>query len=116
MVFSGVKRLLYYRIAEIFFNENCNNIFNMVNQFKNLEEKYDEDSIANSYAYLTLFMCMIGQIAGARMWLNFQFKGHRSTIRLSDGTIVNLHPKEPRFNDVLQHLKDQLYQLMTDTL
>jgi len=68
-------------------NDNIRGFLNNPNELK------DEDSIGNRLGYLTLFMTLVGAIGGARMWINFNFRGPRSTIRLLDGTVLLLHPK-----------------------
>jgi hypothetical protein len=49
--------------------------------------------MGNCLGYLTLFMSLVGAISGARMWINFTFKGSKSTIKLLDGSVLTLHPK-----------------------
>lgn len=107
--------MLYYRLTEILFNENVRSIFNVV-FLANMFEYKDEDNVGNCLGYLTLFVVLVGSICGARMWINFTFKGPRSTIRLSDGSIITLHPREPRLSEGLKLLGDQLSQMMQDTM
>jgi len=80
------------------------------------EQKADEDSIGISLGYLGLFMSIVGAISGARMWIGFTFRGPKSTIRATDGTILLLHPRETRLSEALKLLNEQLFQLMRDTM
>lgn len=59
-----------------------------------------------------LLITLVGEIAGARMWINFTFKGARSTIRLSDGSSAYLNYRDRRINEALGLLTEQLYQIM----
>lgn len=43
--------------------------------------------------YLGLFILVVGQIAKARMWFDFVFKGSKSTVRLVDGSYAVMRPK-----------------------
>ena len=61
-------------------------------------------------------MSIVGEIVNTKMWINFHFKGPRSTIKLSDGAIIYLHPREPRFAEGIRNLCEQLYQLMHDRM
>jgi predicted nuclease with TOPRIM domain len=88
IIVQGVKKVLYYRLTEILFNENTRAIFKAVGG-----ETKDDESLGNCIGYLALFISIVGSICGARMWINFTFRGPRSSIRLSDGTVAILHPR-----------------------
>lgn len=72
--------------------------------------------MGNCLGYLTLFICLVGVISGARMWINFTFRGPRSTIRLNDGTVMTLHPKDNRLPEAMKLLNEQMFQMMRDTM
>lgn len=58
----------------------------------------------------------MGNIAGAKSWINFVFKGPKSTIKSTDGVVLLLNPKENKLNEVLKLLNEQLYQIMRDSM
>ncbi len=51
--------------------------------------------------YLGLLIALVGEIAGSRLWMNFTFKGSKSTIKLSDGSTVLLNYRD-------RHIKEGL--------
>ena len=44
--------------------------------------------------------------------MNFTFRGSRSTLKLNDGSVVYLNPREKRINEGMKVLSEQLYQIM----
>lgn len=113
---EGVRKVLYYRLAEILFNSSTRNIFNVIQNLKNSEQKLDEDSIGNCLGYLGLFMTITATICGSRTWIGFTFRGAKSTIKASDGSLLILHPKDSRLSEALKLLNEQLYQIMRDSM
>lgn len=61
-------------------------------------QKVDEENIANALAYLTLFVTITAKISGVRLWIDFVFKGPKSTIRAFDGSNMLLHPRDAKIN------------------
>lgn len=56
------------------------------------QAKGDEE-VGICIGYLGLLISLVGQIYGARLWIDFKFKGSKSTIKLSDGTTLILRPR-----------------------
>lgn len=77
VMINGVRKVLLYRLSQIMLNDRARAIFGILT---NKNELTDEDTAGNRYGYLTLFVCLVAQIFGARIWLHFNFKGPRSTI------------------------------------
>ena len=113
---QGIRKVLYYRLAEILFNGHTKNIFNVISSIRVNEQKIDEDSIAICLGYLGLFMSLVATICGARMWISFTFRGAKSTIKTNDGSTIILHPRDNRIDEGLKLLNEQLFQLMNDTM
>ena len=93
MIIKGVRKVLYYKLVEILFNERTRTIFNVLQNIKYNEQKIDEDGLGICLGYLAIFVTIVGQISGARLWINFNFRGSRSTIKAADGSTITLHPK-----------------------
>jgi hypothetical protein len=116
VIVEGIRKVLYYRLAEILFNSATRNIFNIIQNLRISEQKLDEESIGNCLGYLGLFVSIIAAISGAKTWINFAFRGPKSTIRSNDGNTLILHPKESKLGDALKLLNEQLFQIMRDTM
>ena len=96
---SGLRKLNYYRLGEIIFNENARTVFSSLDTYmespikrQNSMNKSDEE-VGICLGYLGLLITIVGELCNARLWFGFIFKGCRSTVRLSDGTFVILRPK-----------------------
>lgn len=98
VILDGVRKVLYYRLAEIMFNETTRSIFTMARNIYGTEAKLEEDSIGNCLGYLGLFLTLVGNICGARVWIGFTFRGSRSSIRSMDGSAILLHPRDSRLS------------------
>lgn len=50
------------------------------------------------------------------MWFDFNFKGSKSQVRVSDGSYVTMRPKEMRFKQGISVMIEQVYQIMRETM
>ena len=96
---SGLRKLNYYRLGEIIFNENARTVFSSLDTYmesptkrQNSMSKSDEE-VGICLGYLGLLITIVGELCKARLWFDFTFKGSKSTVKLGDGTFVVLRPK-----------------------
>jgi hypothetical protein len=89
-ILTGLRKLHYYRLAEIVFSNKARTLFNVEEMLKRSQEVQSSEENGIFLGYVGLLIQTVGEISESRLWFDFVFKGSKSTIRLRDGTIVIL--------------------------
>ena len=94
---NGFRKLCYFRLAEILFNDKARNVFHAIESLmegnQNNDQSKNDEEVGVCFGYLGLLISIVGYIAGSRLWFNFTFKGSKSTVKLADGTVVVMRPR-----------------------
>jgi hypothetical protein len=112
-VSNSARRLNYYKLAEILFNDNARKVFCVMEGQESPTRSYSQEEYGICLGYLGLFISIIGQFSESNQTLTgFYFKGSRSVQRLRDGTLTVLRPREPRFSEAIGIMTEKAHSIL----
>lgn len=103
---AAQKKLYFYQLAEIFFNEKSRSLFMLDKEVSRTDEE-----IGTCLGYLGFVIWNVAKIAGVEMWVGFRFKGPRSTITVCDTKMVEMYSSTSSVQNSNLNVLEQTYLL-----